>query len=115
MIPGVPRILVFGEFNVCSLKFRACDIMIEMDLSKFLPQIPALYLNIIMIVLFVWSFFWKGLALWHSSKNNQRIWFVAILLLNTVGILEIIYLFYFSTKRLKLADIKALLSQVRLK
>lgn len=45
------------------------------------------------ILVLAWSLFWKGLALWHSSKRNQPYWFIAMLLINTMGILEIIYLF----------------------
>ena len=45
------------------------------------------------ILLMIWSFFWKGLALWHSAKRRQGWWFIAMLILNTVGILEIVYLF----------------------
>ncbi|MFA6018189.1 MAG: DUF5652 family protein [Patescibacteria group bacterium] len=45
------------------------------------------------IILLVWSFFWKGLALWHSAKRKQPWWFIVLLLVNTMGILEIIYLF----------------------
>lgn len=41
----------------------------------------------------VWSLFWKGLALWHSSQRKQPWWFVIMLIVNTMGILEIIYLF----------------------
>lgn len=47
----------------------------------------------LMLVILLWSFIWKGLALWHSSRNNQPWWFFAILLVNTFGILEIVYLF----------------------
>lgn len=46
-----------------------------------------------MMLLMIWSVFWKGLALWHSSRNKEPLWFVAILLINTAGILELIYLF----------------------
>ncbi|MGH7141632.1 MAG: DUF5652 family protein [Minisyncoccia bacterium] len=46
-----------------------------------------------LLVLLVWSLFWKGLALWHSGRRGQPRWFVIMLILNTVGILEIIYLF----------------------
>ena len=46
---------------------------------------------ILLIVL--WSIFWKGLALWHSARRGQPWWFVIMLVLNTAGILEIIYLF----------------------
>lgn len=46
-----------------------------------------------LIVLIAWSLFWKGLALWHAGRRGQPWWFVIILVINTVGILEIIYLF----------------------
>jgi hypothetical protein len=46
-----------------------------------------------LFVLIVWSLFWKGLALWHAGRRGQPWWFVIMLVVNTVGILEIIYLF----------------------
>ncbi len=46
-----------------------------------------------MIFLMLWSLLWKGLALWHAGRRGQEWWFVALLLINTAGILEIIYLF----------------------
>ena len=42
----------------------------------------------------VWSLVWKGLALWHAARHGDRWWFLAILLINTMGILEIVYLFF---------------------
>ncbi len=45
------------------------------------------------LVAIAWSLFWKGLALWHAGRRGQPWWFVIVLLVNTVGILEIIYLF----------------------
>lgn len=53
-----------------------------------------------LLVLSVWSLFWKGLALWHSARRGEYWWFLAMLVLNTVGILEIVYLFAFSGLRL---------------
>lgn len=50
-------------------------------------------------VIALWAVFWKGLALWHSARNNQLAWFIALLIINTVGILEIIYLIFFRRKR----------------
>lgn len=41
----------------------------------------------------VWSLLWKGLALWRAAKRGDMWWFIAFLLVNTLGILEIIYLF----------------------
>jgi hypothetical protein len=41
----------------------------------------------------IWSLFWKGHALWHAAGRRQGWWFVALLVFNTIGILEIIYIF----------------------
>ncbi len=46
----------------------------------------------------VWSFVWKGIALWKCGRNNQLAWYIALLILNTCGILEIIYLLWFQKK-----------------
>ena len=43
-------------------------------------------------VLVIWTLIWKGLALWRAAKNNHTAWYVIMLIVNTVGILEIIYL-----------------------
>lgn len=47
----------------------------------------------------IWSLVWKGLALWRAAKNNHQLWFIVLLVLNTLGILEIIYYFVFSKKK----------------
>lgn len=43
-------------------------------------------------VLLIWDIIWKGIGLWRSSKNGDKNWFIAILIVNSVGILPIIYL-----------------------
>ena len=50
-------------------------------------------LGSLFLLLVVWSLFWKGLALWHSARRGNPYWFLAFLILNTLGILELIYLF----------------------
>ena len=40
----------------------------------------------------LWTLFWKGLALWHAARRGSVAWFVVLLLVNTLGILEIIFL-----------------------
>ena len=47
-------------------------------------------------VILVWSFVWKLLALWKSARNNSVVWFIVMALINTAGILEILYIFVFS-------------------
>jgi len=49
--------------------------------------------------LVVWGFVWKGFALYRAGKQSQPGWFVAIFLINTLGLLEILYLAFFSKRR----------------
>ena len=51
-------------------------------------------------IVIVWSLVWKGLALWKSARKNQSIWFIILLVVNTIGILEILYIFVFSEIKL---------------
>ena len=51
------------------------------------------------ILLTIWTFIWKGIALWKASNSGNKQWFIALLIVNTVGILEIIYIFYFSKNK----------------
>lgn len=57
------------------------------------------FFGILFAVVLVWSFIWKGLALWKSARLGQKWWFIAMLLINSVGILEILYIYYFSEKK----------------
>ncbi len=43
----------------------------------------------------------KGIALYRAARNGQKYWFIAILVLNTLGILPLIYLLFFAKKRKK--------------
>jgi len=52
-----------------------------------------------LIPLVIWEIVWKGIGLWKSGRNNQLKWFIAIFILNTVGILPIVYLKFFQKKR----------------
>lgn len=61
---------------------------------------------IITYIIIVWSIILKGLALWRAAKYDQRNWFVAILVLQTLGILEIVYLFRFAKKRFELSELR---------
>lgn len=41
----------------------------------------------------------KGFALWKAGRNNHLYWFIALLLINSLGILPIIYLVFFEKKK----------------
>jgi hypothetical protein len=50
----------------------------------------------LLIILLIWTLFWKAAALWKSARLNQPVWFILLLLINTFGILEIVYIFLIS-------------------
>lgn len=63
----------------------------------------------LIIALVIWSLIWKGIALWLSARNSQKGWYIAMLILNTLGILEIIYLLFF--RRDKRPETKSMFEQ----
>lgn len=65
-------------------------------MEQLMNQNP--WLGWLIIILLVWSLPWKAMALWRAAKENQKAWFVIFIIFNTIGILEIIYLFFFSSK-----------------
>jgi len=48
-----------------------------------------------LIIVSVWELVWKGIAMWKCGRNKQLAWFIFILMLNTAGILPIVYLLFF--------------------
>ncbi|HEY4520747.1 MAG TPA: DUF5652 family protein [Candidatus Paceibacterota bacterium] len=52
-----------------------------------------------LIILLAWSLVIKGIALWKSARRAEKVWFAALLLLNTFGILELLYIFAFSRSK----------------
>lgn len=52
----------------------------------------------VFVLIGIWEFVWKGFALWKAAKNDSQGWFIALLILNTAGLLPILYLYVFSKK-----------------
>ena len=57
--------------------------------------------TILIVVFALWSLLWKGLSLWKSARNEQKIWYIVLLILNTAGILDIVYLAFFQRAKKK--------------
>jgi len=49
--------------------------------------------------LVLWSLAWKGWALWLAARRGEKIWFLILLVVNTMGILEIIYIFLIAKQK----------------
>ena len=52
----------------------------------------------LVLLLVIWELVWKGLALWRAARNGHNGWFVALLIINTLGRLPILYLYVFSPR-----------------
>jgi hypothetical protein len=59
---------------------------------------------IVIALLVVWDMVWKALALWRAARNNDQVWFVAVVILNTAGILPIIYLLTHKSRNISIRD-----------
>ncbi len=53
---------------------------------------------LVIAILVLWTVPWKGVALWKAARLYHKSWFVVILLLNTLAILDIIYIFFIAKK-----------------
>ena len=67
------------------------------------PFAPALMFAILpfLVLAAIWTITIKGYALWHAARNGQKEWFIALLIINTLGILEIVYLVWFRSDKQK--------------
>ncbi|MDB5190436.1 MAG: hypothetical protein JWN49_762 [Parcubacteria group bacterium] len=57
--------------------------------------ISPIVIGILVAAVAIWTLAWKGFALWYAARNHQKKWFIVLLILNTIGILEIVYLLWF--------------------
>jgi hypothetical protein len=60
----------------------------------------------IVLLIIAWEVLWKLTAMWYAGKNNSKAWFVALAVINTIGILPILYLIFYtdffkSTKKVR--------------
>ena len=55
------------------------------------------YLWLIFVI--IWEIVWKIIAMWKAGRNNHLAWFICIAIINTVGILPIIYLLLNKNKK----------------
>lgn len=56
-------------------------------------------LTVFTVVIILWSLLWKGWSLWLAARRGQKVWFGALLIINTLGLLEIIYIFAIAKRK----------------
>ena len=60
----------------------------------------------LLILLLLWSLPWKAVALWKAARRGEKIWFIVLLVVNTLALLEILYIFIFSKRTQKVKNEK---------
>jgi len=66
---------------------------------------PQLFIALLFVT--IWQLFWKGVALWRAAGSHQKKWFIALIILiplNDLGLVPIIYLFFFAKHPLTLHE-----------
>lgn len=66
--------------------------------------------NLIIALAVVWAVLWKCYSVWIAARNGHKKWFVALVIFNTFGILDMIYIFAVAKK--KWEDIKNLFANL---
>jgi len=66
-----------------------------------LVNYAANYAPFLLLVVVIWTLLWKGIALWKAAQRGEKWWFIALLVINTLAILEILYIFVFSKREKK--------------
>ena len=56
----------------------------------------SIWLMLLMIVLVLWTAFWKIFGLWTAARKKHIGWFILLFFIQTAGILEILYIYVFS-------------------
>ena len=57
-------------------------------------------------LILLWILPWKGVALWKSARNGHKYWFIALLIVQTFAVLDIIYIFIIDRKKIKQMPLK---------
>ena len=77
-----------------------------MNIFQYVSGIKFLEDPRILFPMLVWIMTWKGLALWKASQRKEVLWFWLLMSINTLGILEICYIFVFSNPKTYFKDLK---------
>ena len=71
--------------------------MPEVWVCPFFPNLAVMWF--VFGLALAWAMVWKGIALWRAGQNGDLAWFIVLFLVNTLGILEIIYIFIFGRRK----------------
>lgn len=62
--------------------------------------------SFLFIIVFVWDVVWKFIAMWKAARKHSLAWFIILGVVNTIGILPILYICFFSKMKFKAKEEK---------
>jgi len=68
-------------------------------MEELIETFGSIQLFLIFLFLSIWSLVWKIVGAWKASKDDAKLWYIAMMIFNTFGIVEIIYIFFISNKK----------------
>jgi len=90
-VTGIPVLDQLSKLSTLGSSAKGVAMPSMNDIGHYL--IIAGGISTAIMLLALWSLVWKGIALWYAARRGEKGWFTWLLVLNTAGILEIIYIF----------------------
>lgn len=66
----------------------------QMDIGSFFLGMAVLY--VFWAAIIIWSLVWKLIAFWRSARDDGKLWYILFIFIHTLGVLEIIYIYFIS-------------------
>lgn len=85
--------MVFPYINL-EMVWGGLPVSYSSPLETMAPLVMVIFVSFV-----IWDVIWKGISLWKAGRNNQLGWFIALLIVNSLGILPIIYILFFQKKK----------------
>lgn len=82
---NIPKVFQFLHIFIYTLTHENMEQALQ-ELESMVWFFPVIAL------LIIWEMVWKAIGMWKSARNNELGWFIAIILVNSIGILPIVYL-----------------------
>ena len=60
--------------------------------------------ELFLFIILAWTLPWKAVGLWKAARRGDMVWFIIILLTNTLAILDILYVYIWSNRPKKLIN-----------
>jgi hypothetical protein len=68
----------------------------QLSISWGIPLPILIFLIVVLGIIVIWDSIWKLNGMWKAAKKGSVVWFIVLAIINSVGILPILYVYIFS-------------------